>query len=73
MTPLVVIVLLAAELPDAGAPMFPGLCAGYDAFAGGLLARSRRRAVSPLVAIGSIVGFGIGFACWLAALAIDRL
>ncbi|HEX4806988.1 MAG TPA: hypothetical protein VFU94_13910 [Conexibacter sp.] len=70
---LLVLVLLTSELPDPGAPMFPGICAGYGGFVAGLLAWRRRLSIGPRVTGGSVVGFGVGLLCWLTALAIDRL
>jgi hypothetical protein len=73
MTFVSTLVQLAAELPDPGAPMFPTLCAGHGGFLAGVGAWFRRRPIGPFVAGGSVVGFGVGYVCWLAALAIDRL
>ena len=67
------IIRLAAELPDPGAPTFPGICAGYGGFAAGLIAWHRRRPVGPHATGGTLIGFGVGHLCWLVALAIDRL
>ncbi|MGN6188417.1 MAG: hypothetical protein ACTHOE_05925 [Conexibacter sp.] len=64
---------LAAELPDPGAPMFPGICAGYGGFVGGVIAWRRGLPLGPLATRGSVAGFGLGFMGWILALAIDRL
>jgi hypothetical protein len=73
MTLFVLLILLTSELPDPGAPMFPTLCAGHGGFLAGVGAWVRRRQIGPFVAGGSVVGFGVGYICWLTALAIDRL
>ena len=73
MIPFVLLILLTSELPDPGAPMFPGLCAGYGGFAAGLVAWRRRRPLGPHVAAGTLMGFGLGFVGWIATLATDRL
>jgi len=73
MTRLALVVLLAAELPDAGSPTFPGYCAGYGGFIGGAVAWLRGRPSGPLATRGSILGFGLGLFAWIATLAIDRL
>jgi hypothetical protein len=67
------LVLLAAELPDPGAPTFPMLCGSYGAFMAGMIGWLRRRSMGPYAAGGTVVGFGLGAVCWLTALAIDRL
>jgi hypothetical protein len=73
MTALLLVVLLASELPDPGQPSFATLCAGYGMFVAGGLAWLRRRPISPDAGAGGVAGFGIGLVAWLAALAIDRL
>jgi hypothetical protein len=73
MTLVSTFVQFAADLPDMGAPMFPGICAGYGGFVGGVIAWHRRLPLGPLVTRGSVVGFGLGFLGWTVALAIDRL
>ena len=73
MTVVDAMVLAAAELPDPGQPSFAMLCAGYGMFLAGVSAWVRRRPLAPRVSAGSVVGFGVGSACWLVAVAIDRL
>jgi hypothetical protein len=73
MTFLDALIRFAAELPDPGAPMFPTLCAGHGGFLGGVIAWRQRRPIGPYMAGGSVVGFGVGYICWLTAVAIDRL
>jgi len=63
----------AAELPDPGAPMFPGICASYGGFVGGLVGWRGQHPIGPHMAGGTIVGFAVGFLCWLMAIAMDRL
>jgi hypothetical protein len=67
------ILWLAAELPDPGAALFPALCGSYGGFVCGLAGWLGRRPIGPLVAGGTVLGFGVGLLSWLAALAIDRL
>ncbi|HXE45461.1 MAG TPA: hypothetical protein VN635_09690 [Conexibacter sp.] len=70
------IVLLASELPDPGAPSFATLCGGYGGFLGLLIGLGRRlpwKRIAPLMAQGSAVGYSVGFVVWAVAFAIDRL
>lgn len=75
MTLLVLIVLLAAELPDPGKPATVPLAGTLGAFAGGLLAacRGRRDVIPRGMAEGSLAGCAVGVLAWIAAFAIDRL
>jgi hypothetical protein len=70
------LVMLVAELPDPGSPSFATYGAAFGLFVGGLVGRARRLTKDEstrVAADGAFFGFGIGFACWLVALAIDRL
>jgi hypothetical protein len=76
MTLLILIVLLTSELPDPGRLGTITLAGGLGAFAGALAAHVRRRpsqVASDMARLGMVVGFGVGLAGWLVALAIDRL
>jgi len=73
MTTFDALIQLAAELPDPGSPMFPTLCGGHGAFLAAVLAWLRRRPIGPFAGGGTVLGFGVGYICWLTALAIDRL
>jgi hypothetical protein len=76
MTMLVVIVLLTAELPDAGSATFPAICAGFGGFVGLLLGVVRRlpwERIGPLMGQGSAAGYSAGFLVWIVLLAMDRL
>lgn len=70
------IVLLAAELPDPGHPSFAGLIGVVGYFLGGLLARVRRVPAqdrSRWMGAGMWAGIGCGGAVWILCVAIDRL
>jgi hypothetical protein len=76
MSPLAVALVLVAQLLDPGNPSFATYGAAVGAFVGGLVAHARRDETardSHGAGNGALVGFGVGFACWLAALAMDRL
>jgi hypothetical protein len=76
MTVLVVIVLSASELPEPGQPIFPSVCGAFGGFLGMAFGIGRRFAwerTTKLAAQAGAAGYGVGFAVWLAVVAIDRL
>ena len=73
MTLIDALVQLAAALPDPGQPTFPGICGTFAGFVGGVIAWHRRSSLGSGMAVGSVVGFGVGLLCWVAAIAIYGL
>ena len=76
MTSIVVLVMLASELPDPGRLAFPGVCGTFGGFVGMAVGMGRRlpwERTTQLAAQGGVVGYGVGFVGWLTAVAIDRL
>lgn len=73
---LVLIVLLASELPDPGQMSFAPLMGAVGLFAGGLVAHVRgvsREERTHWISVGMWSGTGVGFAIWMLGFATDVL
>ncbi|HEU4704032.1 MAG TPA: hypothetical protein VFS37_16235 [Conexibacter sp.] len=76
MIPLVLLILLASELPDPGMPHFVPLMGTLGLFVGGLAAHLRgipAEERSRCTGTGTWAGIGVGGAVWIAVHVIDRL
>jgi hypothetical protein len=70
------VLALTSSLPNPGNPSFAAFCGAVGLFIGGLVDRTRRRPRAQEATsdkTGFQLGFGIGFACWVIVVAMDRL
>jgi len=76
MTFVTALIHLAAGLPDMGQPTFPATCGTFGGFVGAAIGIGRRLPhdrTTRLATYGGAVGYGVGFAAWVVAVAMDRL
>ena len=76
MTPFILLVLLAADLPDPGNPAFPSICGTFGGFVGiaiGTASQLPWERTTRLMAEAGAVGYALGLVAWVVAIAMDRL